>query len=588
MIGVILATCGVFFIPGTLMLFRKEFFPHLSLIEKLPLCIAASLGYWIIAVWWLSLIPISLSSLVIGTVVSFMPIYLLVGRKVAYIRRFPVYPAIDIVPLFFLAIATPQAILLISQLVPSGQDMTMHAYIANAILQNNAFPTTLLPVIPVDSFGLYPFGFSAVIAVMSRVNTLPIHTSALILTGLVHFLFDTALYLILRSKFSPVISAMVAGIVAWTSANPHLFVTWGANPSVLSLAFLFFAVAVFLSPTRNALANVIAVFFLSASFLTNYMFVIAALYIGLPLGIVLLLKHQRLATIFDSAKLVVLSIVVSLFPLAVKFISRHPMVSEATILFIRGLHFEETARWNGAFSLTGIRQIAEIVGGITDTQLLLIAGIAALLLLKQSPKTVILSTYLGIWVTLFVVNARHWWLPFSSLLYPYRIVIYLLIPISYLLAMFLTRVKEKSAWLYLLLCIGFIAISVPRFRMLEYVSASKAKNMVTSNDLAALYFLGERTKQTDIIWNRYEDAGLWIPAIISRPITTYHTNPVDMDAIRGRNIKPPDFAFIGETNPQETPFSETIEAEFPEATAWEYDLIYARGKAKIYMIRRAP
>ncbi len=590
MIGALIATLGVFFLPGILILLRKEILSPLAVIEKLPLCIAVSLSYWIIAFWWLSLIPLSLGTLIAITIIASGIVYVAIGKYASYSKGFAAYFGNGIVPLFFLAVAAPQAILLISQLVPSGQDMTMHAYIAAALVQNNAFPTTLLPVIPVDSFGLYPFGFSAVIAVMSKVNTLPIHTNALILTGLVHFLFDAALYLTLRSKFSPVISAMVAGIVAWTSANPHLFVTWGANPSVLSLSFLLFAVALLLSPIRGVFTVMFAVFLLCASFLTNYMFVIAAIYICLPAGLLLFLrrKQSRPVTALIAPKCVILSIVISLLPFAAKFFSAQWKLSEATTLFIRGLHYDETARWNGDFTPSGLGQIVQIMGAITDTQLLLLAGIAAFFLVRRSPRLVLLITYVDIFLTFFIVNARHWWVPFSSLLYPYRIVIVLLVPISYLLALFFTRMKEKNVWLYLLLCIGFMVISVPRFRMLEYGQVSKAKNMVTPNDLTALYFLRDRTTQTDVIWNSYDDAGLWIPAIIARPITTYHTNPVDMDQIRKRKPMFPRYAFVGETNSGETPFTETIRAEFPEASRWNYDLIYVRGKTQIYSIRYDP
>lgn len=587
MIGATLATLGVFFLPGILILLRKEIFSPLSVIEKLPLCIAVSLSYWIIAFWWLSLVPLSLGTLIVVTLMATGIVYVALGKHASYSKGFAAYFGSGIVPLFFLFIAVPQVLFFAGQYVPSGQDMSMHTYIATVILQKNAFPMTLMPIVPVDTFGLYPFGFSTVIAVMSRVNTLPPYANALLLTALVHFLFDYSLYLMLRSKFTPTMSVMVAGIVGWTSANPHFFVTWGANPSVLSLSFLFLAVALLLSGASRAWPRFLAMVLVCASFLTNYMFVIAVLYIGLPVIMVLFLKHLRQPSIRMPITISFLTVTVMLLPFVVKFFSMSWSLSETTAAFIRGLHADETARWNGMFSLAGLRQITAMIGDITDRQLLFLSGIAFIFLWKRLPKLSLFIIYTVAWLYFFVANARHWWVPFSSLLYPYRLVLFMLIPISYLLALFFTRLKEKNTWAYILACILFMAISTPRMRVFQYERVAREKNMVTANDLAAMNYLRRISTETDVIWNSYDDAGLWIPAIIQRRITTYHTNPVDMEQLRNTRKELPRYVFVGETNSDETPFSESVALEFPEASTWEYDLVYARGKTKVYQIRRA-
>ncbi len=581
----IVGTLLVLLFPGSLLSLRKEFFPSLHFIEKIPLYIICSFIYWIVGFWWLRYIPIPLSTWIILTIglSAATWVYLWITTdKTLRPRRLPSVSTI----IFGAIVLIPQIILLLQQRAPSGQDMSMHAYIAAIITNINTFPRTLSPLIPVNQFGLYPFGFSTLVAVLSTINQLPIFTNALIMTAVVHALFDSALYILLRSKFTPFVSAFTALIVAWTSHNPHLFVEWGANPSVLSFAFLIISIAMLLQ-AKSKKMTILAICALTASLLTNYMYVITLGYMLVGVGIVsfpYIRQHFRRQIASLALGLVVGCVLLS--PFIHTYASYHGFaLTEEVIRYIQGLHHNETDLWNGTFTPQGLWGIIEIIAETIDHKLLAFYALCILLLFSKKKLTAYLHVIQLFTVTLLVVNARFWWLPFSSLLYPQRIILILLIPISWIIAETLHAYRsQKHGILPTTIGCVLLLLMVLQLRQFQFTSTSRHHQLVTDNDITVLMWLKQHSEKTDIIWNRYEDAGVWIPAIIYRPITIYHTNPVDKYALMTVVKKAPRFAFIGEAVPQQGNIRDLVGESYPSAENWQFTLLYSRGNAAVYRI----
>jgi len=576
----------VFFFPGVLLFFRRSILSGYSPGEKLLLAVSISFAYWIIGFWWLTIVPIPLTlwvylSLGAGALsVGWLGTRRkpLTGMRIGYSGSIPFF-------LFLVVIIIPQLLLMWGQVVPSGSDMSMHTYIASVILRANQFPNSMAPLVPVDHFGLYPFGFSTLTAVMGIINGLPAFTNALLLSSIAHLLFDYALYLILRARFSPLISAMAAVMVGWVSYNPHLYIAWGANPSVLSLAFLFLAVALGIAgnkPTNKWLI----VLFITASFLTNYMFVIAGLYIALPVIVMLLITSGKKMMFLKNIFWGVSGFCILTLPLIGKTITSAWQIPDATRKFVQALHYEEIAAWTGAISLKGFGEIIGIIMGITDQYLILFFGLSCILLFRNYHKTVLLLLYVTGMVCVFIVNARHWWLPWSSVLYPYRTTLILLIPIAWGAALLFDHLKKKNPLVYAMSVMVVLIVFLPRLQFFRFLTEAKAAVSVTRTDMTAMTWLASHSNEQDVIWNRYEDAGLWIPAIISRPISLYHTNPVDLSLLASGATRLPTFAFIGATVAQERPIAEEVATMFPEALLWRFDIVYHNGDTAIYRIIR--
>ena len=583
MMAPVLFTFLALFFPGVLLFFRGNILPAYSTGEKLILTIPVSLAYWIIGFWWLSIIPVPFT----------LWVYLSVGAAAFIAGILWIRPAgkpttiSSHVPfiIFMSGILIPQLLLMSGQSVPSGADMSMHTYIASAIIEADKFPRSLTPVIPVGDFGLYPFGFSAVVAVLSAANRLPTYVNALLLTAVVHLLFDFSLYLVLRARFTPLISAIAAVVAGWVSNNPHLFIAWGANPSVLALTFLCLGVALYLA-NRKPVMPWLTVLFLCASFLTNYMFVVALAYIVLPVFFMSLLRSGKKVIVIKKIVKPMMVLVLISLPFITKAMTAGWHLSEATRKFVKGFHYEETAAWTGSISWKGFTEIAGIIMTVTDKYLLIFFGLLLIFLFRYHKKIAYVSLYVTGILSLLIVNARYWWLPGSAVLYPYRTTLILLIPIAWSMALLFTHLQKKGHVVFIAGLILILGFFLPRFQFSRYREESRNNIQVIRSDLSAMAWLKTHSTKTDVIWNRYEDAGLWIPAIISRPITLYHTNPVDMSTLKNAATPLPTYAFIGAKAPQELPIAEEVAVTFPEALHWEFDIVYHNGNTAIYKITR--
>lgn len=586
MMVTVLFTFLVFFLPGALFLFREYIFPDYPDTEKLFLIVPISLAYWIIGFWWLSIVPmpltiwvyLSLGVAAVSIILSRKRIKISHAKHILHTAHIPFF-------LFLCVVIIPQLHLITRLVVPSGPDMSMHTYIASVIIAANRFPQSLMPIVPVDHFGIYPFGFSTIIAVLSTANGIAPYINALLLSSLAHVLFDYALYLILRSKFSPLISAIVAIIVGWTSNNPHLFIVWGANPTTLSLAFLALAIALTLTPHKSA-NNWLALMCISASFLTNYMFVVAATYISVPILLLMFLhsRNKRDNVIGFSKTIAAFSLIT--LPFIWKITTSDWRLTEVTRQFVRTFHYEETAAWAGSVSWKAALEIIGILVDATDKYLIFFFGLMYVFLFLRHRKTALFFLYITGVICLFIVNARYWWLPLSSVLYPYRTSLLILIPIAWSMALLLAHIQKRYPIVFAASLILMFGIFLPRLEFPTYLRETETTATVTRSDLSAMWWLQKNSQTDDIIWNRYQDGGLWIPAIISRPITLYHTNPVDWSELHTTGKRLPDYAFIGAAMRQELPIAEEVAVMFPEALHWRFDIVYHKGDTAIYKITR--
>jgi hypothetical protein len=511
-----LLTIALFLLPGLLFFQKKDF-------DRLPCIIGLSLSYWISSFWVLKYIPIPLHMFVFFSLaLSF--ILSLKGRWHVSVGTL----------LWFLLLAIPGIVVFSRQIAPAGADMSMHAYLAKVIYLRDGFPTTLRPLVPLDQFGKYPIGFPTIIADMMLVNGLPVYTNALLLSVFTYWFFAASLFALLRTRFPFIISALTTLLVVWTSVTPNDIIEWGANPTVLSLGFLIIALTV-----RRPILVLVSI---STAIFLHYMLPVALLYFPL---------------LFVA-------------PGVLSFANGHLGLDPFALRYVWGLHQQELIEWSGIGN--PIRFIQNTLGA--HFFFLYLAALAILIFRRSRSIWVHGLSVAGIGI--LILNAQHWWLPLSPVLYPKRVVLLLLIPASVAIAEVLTSMAKRrvmlviGAMLLALMLRERVTVSVRNF-----VDSGRFST-VTHDDLTAFAWLAANTTPNDVVLNTYHDAGLWIPAIAERQITTYHTNPIDMEKL-GNNIGKETYVYRGAKSlaPQTT------------AVPIDYELVFSSGEAKVYKVPKS-
>lgn len=594
MIGFI-ASAVLFIFPGVLILLSQDLFPTTYIMEKIPVIIGVSLAWWIIGFWFLRLIPIPLHIFIYLTLISSAVWGLYKAYRFRYKRAF-ITGSLGmnvLILLFFAALFVPVLQMATRQIAPTGQDMSMHAYLAKIIYRTDGFPKTMKPVVPVDQFGYYPVGFPVVIADLMNINHLPVHTNALWLTAITYWLFAVSIYSLLRQNFSPVVSAITTLLISWVPHVPNDLIGWGSNPTVLSMDFLILGVA-FAGWVKNRWSIFFMFILFYTAFLTHYMLPIGFAYIFLILlpvaGIRGIVRFQK-----NLRHIPWLLMALAVAPLLWHMRSYSWQISPATKLYVAGLQRADLSAWAGAPGWEIIRASWQfLMTTLTPNMMTLyaLACIAMLCVHRQQMRMHLLSM-LGL--IILIVNSRYWLLPFSSLLYPDRMVLIALLPMSvgiaegltiflaYTYKYFVIHNHRNHLLLHIILIaiLGYVFIPGLRISYRRFLTTS-SDSVVSSEDLTAFSWMSTHTKPTDVIMNNYYDAGIWIPAIAERSITTYHTNPIDMDLLQ-KNLRPPTYAYIGHTSLTRLG-TDPVQQEIARR-ADEFVLVYEKGATKIYQLR---
>jgi hypothetical protein len=564
--------------------------------EKIPVCIGLSLACWIIGFWTLRIVPIPfhiwIYCVIIGSLVLanfFRSKKKRVAKRKPFLHMFAANMSALVL---FAVLAIPGIQLANREIAPTGRDMSMHAYLSSVIYRADGFPKTLKPLAPVDSFGFYPVGFSALTATLMRLDQLPVHVNSVWMTALTYWLFSVSLYVLLRQRFSIYISAAVVILISWANPIPNSIIEWGANPTVLSLDFLTLAIASALA-IKHPLRLLFTAVFCIASALTHYMLPVAALYVLIPLSPFL---YRHLSGLVRTKHIVGTAIIcfVAVAPVLWHLKSAPLHISEATRLYVASLQQADLIVWQGAPGWAVLVASFRYIQSMISQPVLQFYACCVILIALSRPRRAILHVIVIISMLLLLFNSRYWILPFSSLLYPDRIILLLLIPIGlgiaegltvfveYAYAYFVRQTKTNYVILHLLVFSLLTYAYVPTLQISyrKYLASAELQ-IVSKNDIAAFQWLSSHTNGADVVMNNYYDGGIWIPAIAGRAITAYHTNPLDMDALR-RYRPQPAYAYVGDVSLMRLGNDTVTTAILNNPD--KYELVYQRGNAKIYRV----
>lgn len=469
-------------------------------------------------------------------------------------------------------------------LVAPGADMSMHTFMTRLIVEAGRLPTSYAPLYPIDDFGSYAAGLPAIAAVVSTLSGAPARTSSLVVGLLAYPALVAGLVQVARRFASPAASLLAAATVVATT-EMHAYLMWGGNPTVLSFALTFAAIAPLLSMRPGDDAHRSLPIFATGAGLVHVIPLLGMTY-ALPVsGVLWLLRRpgaERRALLRALLPLFGASAVLLVMPY---LLGAKPKVSPSEIAWIarwqRNTWHAYEGRWQN-FPLT----IGPYLYKHLDAGALLLGAAALDQARRRSRDAAIFAPYVLV-VLLLVLNSRYWVLPGSPALYPERMLVLLLVPGAAFLASSLDAFADAARALP-----GFaraaLALAVTAaLGGWGYVRASLAigrageRITVTAHDLEVIEWLDANLPKDAVVANNYGDAGAWIPALAFRAVTHPHTNPFyfdEIDAWRGRTA--PTHLFVGELARYDVKYRRDTVLHMPA----DYGLLDRAGGAAVFTI----
>jgi hypothetical protein len=584
----------VFLIPGILILFLPAF-KRIDLINLLAYMIGTSMSFWICSFWFLRFIPLSLTSLflLITVIVALIGVCFLFRKARPYKISFG-FRDVALVSLFVLVLGL-RSLPIRYSVAPAGADMSMHTYITDLIVNADGIPESYHPILGIDEFSSFPVGFHTISALVALVGNMPSFEAAFIMTSFTYAFLTLTLFVFLQGYVSWEWAFISSVIFTSFTKVPQGFVGWGGNPTVLALAmFILFMSLLDRTKGGNKWLIVLSAVCLASVLLSHSIIFIQSFYIfGISFSIYLLLakeyKNHRWIKYFEI--LVLFFVVIMPYLMGLD----RGITTPETLRWIQNWVRNTDWVWHGTISdfvWTIPLYIKGYVFGKLDVFLsvlffVTVVGVACLF--AQDLKKGIQHTVFLLVCVLVILNAKYWVLPFSYAIYPERVTIMVIVPLSLFFAFasesLLDHLRDKRPFkegilnflpLVLLL---MMMILVPKYNREQYIHLAVDQSSVTEADLEAFYWLKDHTNETDVIQNNYGDGGLWIPSIISRPITNAHINVVYLDKVK--QVGEPTYVYVG----KKCVYADRCEldnSDFKDNSG--YELVYSEDGVYIYRI----
>lgn len=154
---------------------------------------------------------------------------------------------------------------------------------------------------------------------------------------------------------------------------------------------------------------------------------------------------------------------------------------------------------------------------------------------------------------------------------------------GWITALVMTRKHKKiSEIIYstiVFLLIALTLLLLPHINHEKYTSRFPSVSSVTPADMEALAWLAKHTTERDLIQNNYGDAGLWIPAIIYRPITDAHVNIMYLHRLK--ELEGPKYVYVG----KKCVYADSCPRDNSNLqNSEDHQLIYSKDQVYIYRI----
>jgi hypothetical protein len=383
------------------------------------------------------------------------------------------------------------------RLFPAGADASMHGYITRLLIVADGIPATYLPLFPAE-FGSYSAGFSTLASALSAFNLGWIRLGALYGACLSYFLCYLGLVLVLRQFFSSRISYSVALLTVLSSRVPQDSFYWGGNSTALAFALSMAFVAMVMLALRSSDKRLLVVSALTLAAIPLTHAVPAATFSVLAVlgGALMVWEYRRVAKNWLGAgAALVFFTVVFLTP----FLLRIEPADEVFMTKIRQWQAQMGPDFSGGYLNDALATWEAIKYRLGDA-----------------------------FFILGVLGSGYWILPGSFLLYPERIVFFMIVPLSYYLCLVWNWAEAKLAeskgrrnalWAYSALVLLFGLGLEESHKYYLKVGLDQRYN---EYHLEAFLWINEHLSPQAAFRSDYYGPGVWLPAMTGRPTIGLH------------------------------------------------------------------
>jgi hypothetical protein len=448
---------------------------------------------------------------------------------------------------------------------PSGADMTMHAYIARLVFAADGAPDSFRPILGIDTFPAFPIGFHVQLALDAMLRSIlkegawlgeHILQASFALTAVSHWMVTVGVYALAR-RFSGWEASLAASLLcSFFLKNPQLMAHWGGNPTVLAvgLTAVFTALLITTMRVERPHGHIALASLILGGMLTTHTIVFVQSFYLLAPAVALAWIAARPSTLSTTLRRGFAGALIFLAVVSPFLMSIDPSaVSGDVIDWIENWVRETGHAWKGDvrdFIWTVplyLKQNLFFSGGIFWI-LTFLSAVGAVQLFRSDRFGLILCLAFLASAVGLILNAQYWVLPVSYLIYPERVAVMAVLPLTVFVASGISWVasdlrKTSREIVFTVICVALLAGGA-YYNEKAYVRSIKQESSLTANDLRVIRWIDRNVGRETTVLTNYGDGGAWIPALAGRTTTDPHINVAHSSLDREK--PPADFAFVGE------------------------------------------
>jgi len=612
----------ILFVPGFLLLFNKEILRK-SLIRIIAYIISLSLSFWTITPWFIKFIGIGLIEFIyIILIISLLIIlfFFLFNKKLSKILISFNRSSLIILLIFVFVIFLRFVPYFMLIAPPSPGDVTMHATISRLIVENNNWPSTYEPLMPIKRFGDYAPGAQTLAAEISLVSGMGVHRSTFFIACLTYGLITLALYVFLRNFFNKSVALITSLIASFTTTYPQLLFHWGGNPTALSFFYIIVGLALIKDINKKysftKLLIVSGVFCSSA--LTHMSIFLPFCYVYLFVVIYKIIRSYKNKLYLNIANNLIRIVMISLIFLIPYIIKLFSGLSSVNTNVLKESVFDHTVSLMPGKSLLNYILVGPIQAvGYCSFILVLLAFIGLIISVINKKYNLIGICFVYMFaIILLLINSYSHALPFSYIIFIDRLSMFFILPLSLLVGLFIHLLYRNYKMflfllfvIYIIICIFYLssfkqldfehspyntdrtsidfnsAITLIMFQTLQgptalYLFGMSPDSILTNSDLEAFNWIKENTFGEDLFLNNPSDGGKWVSALAYRPMLMPHVSVA--------YHKDMDLAYhLSEFSIPETDISTIAKSVFNYTALKDYEFLKDRKVKYIYIGKKS-
>ena len=473
-----------------------------------------SASFWIVSWWW----GLPRLAFLHGSVIAFALLVLLRLLQ-------PLPPLRPRWPTVLVAAAAAARLLPYGAWpVAPGADMSLHSLSTLLLVWRDGMPRTYEPLLPIHAFGAYTPGLHALAADVALLSGLPAYRAAFLVSAAAHGLLTVAAYALLSRFFDRPVAALAAVLGLGMARVPQAFFGWGANPSVLALAFLTAAAALLAKGTGRSPA-VAAGLFLGAAVVSHTMIAACAIAAApLVVACIALAEPAQRGRVRDRFLLAGAVALLAALPFLARLDFTLSPAERAWLTDHLRTHYARD--WQQRYArLYPFAVLRFVVGSLNDA--FLAASLVGIWLARRARARGVAALGLTAALLVTLAGTARWGGLGPFVIFPERPLAVLAVLLCAGLAFVMRELLRSPRLLQgaaLLVLAGTAAERAHR-----YYWGGAANVMVARDDLEAMAWIAAHTRPLDLVCNDYGSAGLWIPAIAGRAISAPHLPPFYFD-----------------------------------------------------------